>query len=232
MLNVVVFDTLDTNPVQILPGTINNPVRDYNSSNWNPQDLLRPQNLEIKASACFNSTNPNRNNLNPRTPPLNTMSIHSSPRIGAEEETPPSLDSLKEMASHPKPSLQPTCLYKPTSLPCNPPAPNINQARRLPPINQNQKKTRPSVTTCGISNRRAQDACEAHLAALQKVKKQRLSKKQEHHKERKQAELEENQSKDVAAAEQEVTNQATKTDTATNFPNDQHDPGINRNLSF
>jgi hypothetical protein len=49
----------------------------------------------------------------------------------------------------------------------------------------------PSVTTPGVSNLWAQDAHEAYLAALQEIKKQCLSKKQEHDKECKQAELEE-----------------------------------------
>jgi hypothetical protein len=126
--------------------------------------------------------------------------------------------------------LQPACLYNRTTLPCPLPVPNINQAQHPYPSPNIKKNNCPSVTTRDISKHQAQDACKSHLAALQEIKKQCLSKKQECEKECKQAELEEKHQKDVEVAKQALTKQTTKTKTATNFPNDQHDPNINHNL--
>ncbi len=104
-------------------------------------------------------------------------------------------------------------------LPCPLLVPNINQAQHPSPSPNIKKINCPSVSTRGISKRQAQDARKTHLDTLQEIKKQPLSKKQECEKERKQAELEEKHQKDVEVAKQALTEQATKTKTVTNFPN-------------
>jgi hypothetical protein len=80
-------------------------------------------------------------------------------------------------------------------------------AQRPPPIPNIEKMNRSYVSTCSVSNRRAQNARKPHLATLQEIEKQYLFKKQERDKEQ---ELEEKQCKDAAIAKQALTKQATK----------------------
>jgi hypothetical protein len=100
----------------------------------------------------------------------------------------------------------------------------------IPPAPNNDPLHKPTSMMTTRRATKAQEAREEKLEALQQIKKQRLLKKKQRGKERKQAKIEAKRRQGAKAEERTALVQPTAVVATVPPSNDQHNPDINRHL--